>query len=92
MISTLIVCIVDGSPRPLSDLGLPSNLSSIDAVFTWGKNKKTYIFAGSQYWRLVMVWSGICSENITPGMMREGHRWRRTILSTSETGEEFLQT
>ena len=41
----------DDSPRPLSDLGLPHTLTSIDAIFIWGKNKKTYIFAGNQYWR-----------------------------------------
>ena len=23
----------------------------MDAVFTWNKNKKTYIFKGSEYWR-----------------------------------------
>lgn len=42
---------IDGSPRPLTDLGLPADLAKLDAAFVWGKNKKTYMFSGDQYWR-----------------------------------------
>ena len=37
---------VEGSPRHISELGLPDNLSEVDAAFVWGKNGKTYIFRG----------------------------------------------
>lgn len=33
------------------DYGLSSDLTDMDAVFIWERNKKTYIFKGSQYWR-----------------------------------------
>lgn len=35
----------------ITQYGLSSSLANMDAVFTWYKNKKTYIFKGSQYWR-----------------------------------------
>ena len=41
----------DPRPRDLSDFGIDSNVTKIDAVFVWGKNQKTYFFAGDQYWR-----------------------------------------
>lgn len=31
--------------------GLNSNLDNMDAVFTWRKNGKTYIFKDGRYWR-----------------------------------------
>lgn len=31
--------------------GLPSALANMDAVFTWERNKKTYLFKDTQYWR-----------------------------------------
>lgn len=42
---------VESGPNPLSDLGLPPNLESVDAALRWGWNDKTYFFSGSQYWR-----------------------------------------
>ena len=38
---------VEDSPRHISDLGLPVNLSEVDAAFVWDKNGKTYIFRNS---------------------------------------------
>jgi len=35
----------------LKRYGLTSELANMDAVFTWQKNRKTYIFKGRQYWR-----------------------------------------
>ena len=32
-------------------LNLPNWVSKIDAVMTWHRNKRTYIFAGYYYWR-----------------------------------------
>ncbi len=61
----------DGSPRPLTDLGLPSSLDKVDAALTWGKNRREYLFSGSRYWRLNKdnkVESGY------PQLIRE--RWR----------------
>ena len=35
---------------PITKYGL-LNLGDMDALFTWERNKKTYIFKGKQYWR-----------------------------------------
>lgn len=35
----------------LTDLGLPAYVKKIDAIFTWGHNNRTFIFAGEEYWR-----------------------------------------
>ena len=42
-----------GYPRPLSDLGLPEELMSVDAAFVSGHNQITYLVAGDKYWRRV---------------------------------------
>ncbi|CAO1440314.1 unnamed protein product [Diamesa hyperborea] len=36
----------------LSKLQLPSYVHKIDAIFTWGNEERTYIFAGDKYWRM----------------------------------------
>lgn len=41
---------VDG--LPLTDLGLPSYVASVDAVFRWNDNQVIYLFSGDYYWRL----------------------------------------
>lgn len=33
------------------DLGLPENVTRIDAVFVWPKNQKTYLFAAESFWK-----------------------------------------
>ena len=43
--------VLDPRPRDISDFGIGSNVTQLDAVFVWGKNKKTYFFAGDEYWR-----------------------------------------
>ena len=35
----------------LTDLGLPAYVKKVDAIFTWGHNNRTFIFAGDEYWR-----------------------------------------
>ena len=35
----------------LDRYGLSSDLTDMDAVFTWHRNKKTYFFKGKKYWR-----------------------------------------
>ena len=35
----------------ISSLGLPTYVHKIDAIFTWGSDGRTYIFAGDKYWR-----------------------------------------
>lgn len=37
--------------RPLVELGLPSDLKKIDAAFTWGFNKRTYLVCNDMYWK-----------------------------------------
>lgn len=40
-----------GYPKPLTDLGLPRDLSHVDAAMVWGHNSRTYFFSGTMYWR-----------------------------------------
>uniref|UniRef100_A0AAY4EZJ5 72 kDa type IV collagenase n=1 Tax=Denticeps clupeoides TaxID=299321 RepID=A0AAY4EZJ5_9TELE len=40
-----------GYPKKISSIGLPSDLHRVDAAFSFGKSKKTYIFAGNKFWR-----------------------------------------
>lgn len=43
---------IDGNQqRTIWDLGLPENVTRIDAVFVWPKNQRTYIFAGDSFWK-----------------------------------------
>lgn len=35
----------------LSDIGFPSSVRKIDAIFKWAFNGQTYIFSGNEYWR-----------------------------------------
>lgn len=40
-----------GSPKPLTELGLPKYLEKIDGATVWGHNGKTFFFSGNLYWR-----------------------------------------
>ena len=78
-----------GFPKPLTYLGLPLNLSKIDAALVWGHNQKTYLFAGNQYWRLeetsqkvevdyprnMNVWRGI------PANLNSAFTWHKNGIS-----------
>jgi hypothetical protein len=35
---------IEGSPRPLTDYGLPPHADKVDAVMVWNKNSKTFLF------------------------------------------------
>jgi hypothetical protein len=34
---------------PLTDFGIPADVDHIDAVFTWGFNKRTYLVSGGGF-------------------------------------------
>ncbi|XP_070850769.1 matrix metalloproteinase-2 isoform X2 [Drosophila suzukii] len=67
------VNLAPGFPKPLSNLGLPSTLSHIDASFVWGHNNNTFFTSGTLYWRFndttgqvdpfyprdMSIWSGV---------------------------------
>ncbi|CAG7834638.1 unnamed protein product [Allacma fusca] len=39
-------------PIPLTRMKISETIDKIDGAMTWGHNDKTYLFSGSQYWRL----------------------------------------
>ncbi|XP_064098795.1 matrix metalloproteinase-17-like isoform X1 [Macrobrachium nipponense] len=43
--------LIEGSPRPLSDLGIPDLYTKIDAAFYWPRAKRTYFFSRNWYFR-----------------------------------------
>lgn len=43
--------LLEGYPKPLTELGLPEELDHVDAVTIWGHSNKTYIFRGNVYWK-----------------------------------------
>ncbi|XP_076435195.1 matrix metalloproteinase-17-like isoform X2 [Babylonia areolata] len=38
--------------EPLTDFGIPEDVTRIDTVFTWGFNKRTYLVSRDMYWKL----------------------------------------
>ncbi|KAB7498580.1 type IV collagenase, partial [Armadillidium nasatum] len=39
------VKLIEGTPKPISYYGISEEISAIDAVFFWPKNRKTYLFS-----------------------------------------------
>lgn len=62
---------IEHRERVITEMGLPIDLKDMDAVFTWGRNGKTYFFKGDKYWRYyrgsidagyprsIRVWGGV---------------------------------
>lgn len=44
-----------GYPKPLTSIGISAHVEKIDGAMIWGHNKKTYLFSGTQYWRLLHI-------------------------------------
>ncbi|CAH1802307.1 unnamed protein product [Owenia fusiformis] len=42
----------DPKGNPLTDYGLPTGLSKIDAIWRWGHNERIYMISGNMYWKL----------------------------------------
>ncbi|XP_044871520.1 matrix metalloproteinase-25-like isoform X2 [Mauremys mutica] len=59
-----------GSPRPITDLGLPEGVT-VEAAFVWGHNGKTYLFESSHYWRF-----DDRAGNVEPGYPRPVTLWK----------------
>ncbi|XP_043373034.1 matrix metalloproteinase-25 isoform X3 [Dermochelys coriacea] len=59
-----------GSPRPITDLGLPPGVT-VEAAFVWGHNGKTYLFENSHYWRF-----DDRAGNVEPGYPRSLTLWK----------------
>ncbi|XP_055684076.1 72 kDa type IV collagenase-like [Lutzomyia longipalpis] len=61
---------VDGSPRLLTDYGIDSQVTSIDAALVWGKNGRTYLFSGDIFWRY-----NEDTSTLDPGYPKSIARW-----------------
>lgn len=62
---------MNGSPRPLTDYGLPIFLDRIDAAQVWEKNGKTYLYHKEIFWRYNET-----TRSIDPGYPHHIKRWR----------------
>ncbi|XP_033611474.1 matrix metalloproteinase-17 isoform X2 [Cryptotermes secundus] len=62
---------IEGSPRPLTDYGLPPHLDKIDAVMVWSKNSKTFLYSKDMYWRYNET-----IRKMDPGYPHNISRWR----------------
>lgn len=62
--------LLDG-PRSISNYKLPNELKNMDAVFVWGRNQKTYMIKGNQYWRYNERYG-----KVDPGYPRDLSVWK----------------
>ncbi|XP_049786929.1 matrix metalloproteinase-14-like isoform X1 [Schistocerca cancellata] len=62
---------IEGSPQPITALGLPASLTHLDAAMVWGKNGKTFFYSGDQYWRFNET-----TKLMDPGYPKNISRWR----------------
>jgi hypothetical protein len=46
------------SGRTIRELGLPASLTKVDSIFTWGYDKRIYLFSGLQFWRFEVAKDG----------------------------------
>uniref|UniRef100_A0A8C9VJT7 72 kDa type IV collagenase n=1 Tax=Scleropages formosus TaxID=113540 RepID=A0A8C9VJT7_SCLFO len=76
-----------GYPKRISSMGLPADLQRLDAAFSFSKSKKTYLFAGDNFWRyneakkkmdpgfpklIAESWNGI-PDNLDAALNLNGH-------------------
>lgn len=76
---------LEQGPRPLRDYGINDyRLKDMDGVLIWGRNQKTYMFKGNQYWRYnerysqldsgyprdIGIWKGV------PGNLDAAMKWK----------------
>ncbi|XP_044753989.1 matrix metalloproteinase-25-like isoform X2 [Coccinella septempunctata] len=61
---------VENSPRNIQDYGVPSGISGVDAVQTWGRNGKTYLYKGDRFWRFNET-----SRTPDPGYPQHIEKW-----------------
>lgn len=94
-----------GSPRPLSQLGLPPEVDHIDAAMVWGYNSKTYFYSGNIYWRfdeeerhveldypreITTMWKGMGSHFDAAFQWKDGKcLWHFALLSIESA--QFVQ-
>nr|XP_045588154.1 matrix metalloproteinase-17-like [Procambarus clarkii] len=62
--------LVEGSPRPLTSLGLPELQTSIDAAFHWPRADKTYFFSKNWYFRYNEK-----TRQMDPGYPKDISKW-----------------
>ncbi|KAL3268417.1 hypothetical protein HHI36_007530 [Cryptolaemus montrouzieri] len=63
--------LIEHSPRPISDYGIPIGIGGIDAVQTWRKNEKTYLYKGDRFWKY-----NENNKTVDPGYPAHIERWR----------------
>ncbi|XP_045475029.1 matrix metalloproteinase-17-like isoform X2 [Harmonia axyridis] len=61
---------IENSPRSLMDYGIPQGIGGIDAIQTWDRNGKTYLYKGDRFWRFNET-----SKTIDPGYPQPIEKW-----------------
>lgn len=62
--------LIEGSPRPLTALGLPSLVTEVNAAFYWPRARKTYFFTRHGYFRYNET-----SREMDPGYPKTMDKW-----------------